>query len=75
MSELRLAGPGHGLDVVRDEIVSIEKSKLFDPAGVVKAALFGAVKTAALALTVDVIVHHAEPERAQPLAPTARLKL
>jgi len=75
MSELRLAGPGHGLDVVRDEIVSIEKSKLFDPAGVVKAALFGAVKTAALALTVDVIVHHTEPERAQPLGPTARMKL
>ena len=75
MSDLRLAGPGHGLDVVRDEIVSIEESKLFDPAGVVKAALFGAVKTAALALTVDVIVHHAQPERAQPLGPTARMKL
>jgi chaperonin GroEL len=75
MSDLRLAGPGHGLDVVRDEIVSIEESKLFDPAGVVKAALFGAVKTAALALTVDVIVHHAEPERAQPLRPVARMKL
>jgi chaperonin GroEL len=75
MSDLRLTGPGHGLDVVRDEIVSIEKSKLFDPAGVVKAALFGAVKTAALALTVDVIVHHTEPERAQPLGPTARMKL
>ncbi len=75
MSDLRLAGPGHGLDVVRDEIVSIEASKLFDPAGVVKAALFGAVKTAAMALTVDVIVHHAQPEKAQPLGPTARMKL
>ena len=75
MSDLRLAGPGHGLDVVRDEIVSIEESKLYDPAGVVKAALFGAVKTAALALTVDVIVHHAQPEKAKPLGPAARMKL
>ena len=75
MSNLKLAGPGHGLDVERDEIVNIEAAKLFDPAGVVKAALFGAVKTAGLALTVDVIVHHAQPERAQALSPTARMKL
>jgi chaperonin GroEL len=75
MSDLRLAGPGHGLDVMSGEVFSVRESHLYDPAGVVKAALFGAVKTAALALTVDVIVHHAEPERAQPLRPVARMKL
>jgi len=75
MADLRLAGPGHGLDVVQEKIVNIQKSGIYDPAGVVKAALFGAVKTAALALTVDVVVHHAEPEQAKPLGPTARMKL
>jgi chaperonin GroEL len=75
MADLRLAGPGHGLDVVKEKIVNIQESGIYDPAGVVKAALFGAIKTAALALTVDVVVHHAQPEQAKPLGPTARMKL
>ena len=75
MADLRLAGSGHGLDVVRDKIVNVEESGIYDPAGVVKAALFGAVKTAGLALTVDVVVHHAQPEQAKPLGPSARMKL
>ena len=75
MADLRMAGPGHGMDVVRDRIVNIEESGIYDPAGVVKAALFGAVKTAALALTVDVVVHNAQPEQAKALGPTARMKL
>ncbi len=75
MADLRIAGPGHAFDAIREQIVAVDDLGIYDPAGVVKAALFGAVKTAALALTVDVIVHHAEPEQAQPLRPTARMKL
>ncbi len=75
MADLRLAGPGHGLDVVQERIVNIQESGIYDPAGVVKAALFGAIKTAGLALTVDVVVHNAQPEQAKPLGPTARMKL
>ncbi len=75
MADLRLAGPGCGLDVVQDRIVNIEESNIYDPAGVVKAALFGAIRTAALALTVDVLVHHAQPQQAKPLGPSARIKL
>jgi len=75
MAELRLAGPGHGFDAIEERVASTDDWGIYDPAGVVKAALFGAVKTAALALTVDAIVHHAEPEQAPPLRPTPRMKL
>ncbi|NOZ73142.1 MAG: hypothetical protein GXP38_14760 [Chloroflexi bacterium] len=75
MAELRLAGPGHIFDVLQEKIVPAATAGIYDPAGVVKAAVFTAIKTAALALTVDVLVHHAAPEQAKPLGPTTRMKL
>ncbi len=75
MAELRMAGPGAVFDVLKEAPVNVATSGIYDPAGVVKAAVFTAIKTAALALTVDVLVHHAKPEQAKPLGPTARMKL
>lgn len=75
MAELRLAGPGFAFDVLNETPVHMATAGIYDPAGVVKAAVFTAIKTAALALTIDVLVHHAKPEQAKPLGPTARMKL
>ncbi len=75
MADLRLAGPDFAFDVTQGKIVPLETAGIYDPAGVVKAALFTAIKTAALALTIDVMVHPAAPEQAKPLGPTARKKL
>jgi chaperonin GroEL len=55
-------GRGHGLDVVTGTIVDTAESGIVDPAGVQIAALRSAVSTAALALTIDVLVHHRKPE-------------
>ena len=48
---------------------------IYDPAGVVKSAVYTAISTASLALTIDVIVHHAQPPQAKPLGPSSRKKL
>jgi chaperonin GroEL len=42
-------------------VVDAFESGIFDAASVVKEALYGAVSSAALALTVDVLVHHKKP--------------
>ena len=75
MAEVRLAGPGHGFDAVAEQVVDFADTGIYDAAIVLKSAVFGAISTAGLALTVDVIVHHAQPEQAKPLGPTARMKL
>jgi chaperonin GroEL len=55
------AGPGHGFDVVRREVVDMAQAGILDSAAVVRAAVEGAVRSAALALTIDVLVHRANP--------------
>ena len=75
MAEVRLAGSGHGFDAVAEQVVDFADTGIYDAAIVLKSAVFGAISTAGLALTVDVIVHHAQPEQAKPLGPTARMKL
>ena len=37
---------------------------IYDATAVQKAVAYGALSTAAMALTVDVLVHHGEPEQA-----------
>ena len=64
MAEIRLAGPGHGFDVRHGKVVDIVQAGIYDLAGVQKAAVYGAVASAALALTVDVLIHHKKPPQA-----------
>jgi len=73
MAEVRLAGPGHGFDVNSQQVVDMKQSRIYDPTIVQKGAVFGAVTTAAMALTVDALVHHAEIENAPP-RPSAKRK-
>lgn len=55
------AGAGYGFDVLRRQVVDMSQAGIFDAASVVKAAVFSAVHGAALALTVDVMVHRKNP--------------
>ncbi len=53
-----------GYDVIGQRAVDMVDAGIVDPTAVVQAAVQGAVKTAALCLTLDVIVHHRLPEQA-----------
>jgi chaperonin GroEL len=55
------AGPGYGFDVLRRRVVDMSQAGIFDAASVVRAAVFSAIHGAALALTVDVMVHRKNP--------------
>ncbi len=64
LARLKLAGPGHGFDVRTGEIVDVVEAGIRDVANVQKRAVESAVRTAALALTVDVMIHRKNPEKA-----------
>jgi chaperonin GroEL len=64
MAEIRLAGPGYGFDVHAKKVVDVVAAGIFDVAAVQRAAIHSAVSSAAMALTIDVVVHHKEPEQA-----------
>jgi chaperonin GroEL len=63
MGQVRLAGPGSGYDVRIGQVVHMAPAGIFDVASVQKAAIRRAITTAAIALSVDVLVHHRKPER------------
>jgi len=64
LAEIRHAGPGHGFDVVRERVVNMADAGIFDSAAVQKSAVYAAIGSAAQALTIDVMVHHRQPEQA-----------
>lgn len=57
MAEIRQAGPGHGFDVRCGRVVDMAQAGIFDVATAQKEAVRVAVTSAALALTIDVLVH------------------
>ena len=65
LAEMEMAGSGYGFDVNSGEIVNMVQSGVFDPANVQRAAVYAGIESAALALTVDVLVHHRNPEKAE----------
>ncbi|MBN1219278.1 MAG: chaperonin GroEL [Anaerolineae bacterium] len=64
LAELRLVGPGYGFDVNAKKIVDVVEAGILDVATVQRAAVHSAISSAALALTVDVMVHHKRPQQA-----------
>jgi chaperonin GroEL len=64
MAEVRLAGPGHGFDATAQQIVDVVNVGILDVASVQKAAVHGAISSAALALTTDVLIHRKNPPEA-----------
>jgi chaperonin GroEL len=64
LHRMTLAGPGFGFHLMQAKVVEMDKEGIFDAATVVKAAVLGAIHGAALALTVDVLVHRKNPPEA-----------
>jgi chaperonin GroEL len=76
MAEVRLAGPGHGYDVTTGQVVDMMQAGIYDPAIVVKSAVYAALTTASMALTVDVLIHRREqPKHASVHVPSKRKQL
>ncbi len=51
-----------GFDVIKDKVVNMREVGILDSVLIVKASLHNAIKTAAMALTIDSLVHLANPE-------------
>ncbi|MGQ9500769.1 MAG: chaperonin GroEL [Anaerolineae bacterium] len=64
LAELKQHGPGYGFDVVRERVLPMAEAGIYDPAIVTKSVAYTAITSAAQALTIDVMVHHAQPEQA-----------
>lgn len=58
------AGQGCGFDLRTGQVVNMIEAGIIDSAEVMTAAVHSACASAALALTVDVLVHHRKPETA-----------
>jgi chaperonin GroEL len=57
LAKIAQAGPGYSLDIRSGQVVDMVQAGIFDSAGVLLEAVRGAVSTAALGITVDVMVH------------------
>ncbi len=64
MAEVRRAGAGYGFDVRSGQVADMMEVGIFDAASVQKQAVHSAVASAALALTIDVLIHHKKPKEA-----------
>ena len=61
VAELDGKAPGCGVDVRSGDIVDVMAAGIIDVASVTEGAIRSAVTSAALALTIDVLLHHAQP--------------
>ncbi len=64
LAQVAAAGRGWGFDVVRRKMVNMAEAGIVDSAAVIREAACCAIHGAALALTVDVLVHRANPPQA-----------
>ena len=76
MAEVKLAGARHGFDVTSGQILDMRDAGIYDTATVQKMAIFTAIASAGLALTIDVLVHHKEqPDQAAARPPSKRRRI
>jgi chaperonin GroEL len=78
LAEIKLAGggPTFGFDVVSEQPIDMITAGIWDAAIVQKSAVYAAISSAALALTIDVMVHRTEqPEHATGGGPGKRKRL
>jgi chaperonin GroEL len=61
LAQIAAAGQGYGYDVVQRRIVNMADAGIVDSAAVIREAAYRAIHSAALALTVDVLIHRANP--------------
>lgn len=62
MGQIERAGPGYGFDLQSAKLVDMVEAGVFDVATVQKDAIRSAISSAALALTIDIMVHHKKPQ-------------
>jgi len=62
MTDLAQAGCGYGFDALSGQIVDAAHAGILDVAATQQMAICSAIDAAALALTIDVLVHRAQPE-------------
>jgi chaperonin GroEL len=76
MAHIKLAGPDHGFNVTTGQVVDMAQAGILDATSVQKAAVYSAIASAGLALTIDVLVHRKEqPTQATGRAPSKRKRL
>ncbi len=78
LAEIKLAGggPTFGFDVLSEQATDMITAGIWDAAIVQKSAVYAAISSAALALTIDVMVHRTEqPEHATGRRPGKRKRL
>jgi chaperonin GroEL len=63
MGRLNRAGVGYGFDLNTQQVVDMAQAGIVDVAHVQKEAVRAAIATAALALTIDVLVHRKKPSQ------------
>jgi chaperonin GroEL len=64
MAKISRAGVGYGFDLNTQQVVNMAQAGIFDVAQAQKEAVRAAIATAALALTIDVLVYHKKPQEA-----------
>lgn len=62
IAQIQYEGADAGFDVLTDRLVNLREAGILDSVLIVKASLRNAITTAALALTIDSLVHIARPE-------------
>lgn len=62
LAQIARAGAGYGMDARTGSVVHMEDAGIVDSAGVLLNAVHEAIASAALALTVDVVVHTKRPK-------------
>ena len=78
LAEIKLVGggPTYGFDVFSEQAADMITAGIWDAAFVQKSAVYAAISSAALALTIDVVVHRTEqPEHAAGRGPGKRKRL
>jgi chaperonin GroEL len=61
LNDVQLAGDGFGFDLVTNQICKMIPNGIVDVATVQKQAVISAVRAAALALTIDMLIHRDDP--------------
>ena len=62
LAEIKHSGAGYGFDVIKREVVAVDRSKVLDSANVVQTVAYRSIFGAALLLTVDILIRHKKPE-------------
>jgi chaperonin GroEL len=66
MAEINRAGPGCGFDVQQERVLSMAEASIWSGASVTRTLVTSAVANAAMALTVEVVVHRDRKMEVEP---------